>query len=247
MLHNKTDTEGLNFNYSMTDISDLNKMAFSKSVDVVKVSFHTYIYKIKDYILLESGSALGNNVGPLIIAKNKFQTGDLKHLKIAIPGEFTTANLLLKVLFPEIKNKTSMIFSDIEDAVITGKADAGLIIHENRFTYQSRGLQKIADLGELWMKKTDAPVPLGGIIAKRELGPDTIIKLNSILKRSILFAIDNPESGMDFIKQHSNEMEEEVIKQHIGLYVNEFTVELGEKGHKAVDILKEMAEKTPSP
>ncbi len=244
MVHHKTDTEGLQFDYSMTDISDLNKMAFSKSIDVVKVSFHAYIHLINDYVLLESGSALGDNAGPLLISKNKLQSNDLKDLMIAIPGEYTTANLLLKVLFPEIKNKTPMIFSDIENAVLNGEVDAGLIIHENRFTYEAKGLKKIVDLGELWMEKTAVPIPLGGIIAKRSLSSDTIKKLNRVLKKSILFAMDNPESGMDFIRDNSNEMEEEVIKQHIKLYVNDHTVELGEKGHKAVEKLIEMSNTT---
>ncbi len=240
MVHHKIDTEGLEFDYRMTDIEELNKMAFSQTTDVVKVSFHAYIYLADNYLLLDSGSALGDNVGPLLIAKNKIDTGELQKIKIAIPGEYTTANLLLKILFPEVKNTYSMIFSDIEDAVLSGKADAGLIIHENRFTYEAKGLQKIADLGELWMKKTGTPIPLGGIIASRKLPDDTIKKLNRILKKSVLFAMENPESGMDFIKKHSNEMEEEVIKKHIGLYVNDFTVELGDEGRKAIDILIRM-------
>jgi len=244
MIHHKIDTEGLEFDYSMTDIRDLNKMAFSKSVDVIKVSFHAYTHLVKDYLLLESGSALGDNVGPLLISKNNIQISELKDLKIAIPGEYTTANLLLKILFPEIKNKASMVFSEIEDAVLKGEADAGLIIHENRFTYEARGLQKIVDLGELWMGKTGVPIPLGGIIAKRILPVDTIKRLNRVLKRSILFALDNPDSGMDFIKQHSNEMREDVIKQHIGLYVNEYTLELGESGKRAIEVLIELANQT---
>lgn len=244
MVHNKIDTEGLCFDFTTTDISELNKLAFSGSVDVVKVSFHAYIHLLHDYLLLESGSALGINVGPLIVAKKYFQFNELRNLKIAIPGEFTTANLLLKILFPEIKNKTSMVFSEIENSVVNGDFDTGLIIHENRFTYKAKGLVKIADLGALWMKRTNTPIPLGGIIAKRNLGDDTIKKLNRILKNSVLFALQNPDSGMDFIKQNAQEMDEEVIKKHIGLYVNDYTVELGEEGHEAIEMLIELANTT---
>jgi len=241
MVHHKIDTEGLEFDYSMTDVEELNKMAFAKSIDVTKISFHAFVYLTKDYILLESGSALGNNVGPVLIAKKNYSPKALQDLKIAIPGEYTTANLLLKILFPPLQNKTSMLFSDIEDAVLSEKVDAGLIIHENRFTYKARGLHKIVDLGELWMEKTGVPIPLGGIIASKDLSPDTIKKLNRVLKKSILFAMNNSESCMEFIKKNSNEMQAEVIKQHIGLYVNDFTVELGEEGHKAVEKLITLA------
>ncbi|MCD4679212.1 MAG: 1,4-dihydroxy-6-naphthoate synthase [Bacteroidales bacterium] len=237
MVHQKIDTEGLEFDYSMTDVEELNKMAFAKSIDVTKISFHAFVYLTKDYILLESGSALGNNVGPVLIAKKNYSPEALQDIKIAIPGEYTTANLLLKILFPTLQNKTSMLFSDIEDAVLSEKVDAGLIIHENRFTYKARGLHKIVDLGELWMEKTGVPIPLGGIIASKDLSPDTIKKLNRVLRRSILFAMKNPESGMDFIKRHSNEMDAEIIKKHIELYVNNYTVELGEEGHKAIERL----------
>lgn len=239
MIHQKIDTEGLEFEYLITDISELNRMAFSASVDVLKISFHAYVHLLKEYILLESGSALGKNVGPLIISKKHYKSEELQSLKVAIPGELTTANLLLKILFPEVKNKTSMIFSEIEDSVINGDFDAGLIIHENRFTYQDKGLLKVADLGELWMQKTKTPVPLGGIIANRKLAEEIIGKLNRILKRSILYAKENPDSGMDFIRQHSNEMEESVIKKHIDLYVNDYTVELDEEGHRAIEKLIE--------
>lgn len=244
MIHHKIDTEGLDFDYQMTDISELNDMAFKKSIDIIKISFHAYTMLLNDYILLESGSALGKNVGPLVISKKKVQTSELKDLRIAIPGELTTANLLLKVLFPEAKNKTSMIFSEIEDAVIMGDFDAGLIIHENRFTYQEKGLLKVADLGELWMENTNTPIPLGGIIANRKLPEEIIKKLNRVLKRSILFARENPDSGMDFIRQHSNEMEEDVIKKHIELYVNDFTLDLGIEGHRAIEKLLELTNTT---
>lgn len=244
MVHYKIDTEGLEFDYSITDVEELNKKAFTKSIDITKISFHAFIYLAKEYILLESGSALGNNVGPVLIAKKKYLPEAFKYLKIAIPGKYTTANLLLKILFPTIQNKTSMLFSDIEDAVLSEKVNAGLIIHENRFTYEAKGLYKIVDLGELWMEKTGVPIPLGGIIAKRNLPADTIKKLNRVLKKSILYGLNNPESSLDFVKNNSNEMEAEVIKQHIGLYVNDYTVELGKEGHKAVERLINMAETT---
>ncbi len=137
-----------------------------------------------------------------------------------------------------------MIFSAIEDAVLGGDVDAGLIIHENRFTYEAKGLKKIVDLGELWMEKTNTPIPLGGIVANRNLPADTIKKLNRVLKKSILFAMNNPESGIDFIKENSNEMATEVIKKHIELYVNDFTVDLGKEGKRAVEMLIKMSGRT---
>jgi len=237
LVHNKIDTEGLEFEYFMADVEELNQKALKSLADVSKVSFHAFLFLRKNYTLLNSGSALGENVGPLLISKKKYSLNEIDDLKIAIPGKLTTANLLLKIVAPNALNKTEMVFSEIENAVIENKFDAGLIIHENRFTYQKKGLNKIVDLGEYWEKLTNSPIPLGGIIAKKSLTENTIEKLNRIIKRSVLFAMKNPESSKDFVKQNAQEMADDVIEKHINLYVNNYTIELGDRGKKAINTL----------
>ena len=189
------------------------------------------------YTLLNSGSALGENVGPILISKKKYSLYEINDLRIAIPGKLTTANLLLKIAAPKAINKTEIIFSEIENAVIENKFDAGLIIHENRFTYQKKGLKKIIDLGEFWENLTQTPIPLGGIIAKKSLPNDIIEKLNRIIKRSVLFAMKNPDSSKNFVKQNAQKMADDVIEKHINLYVNNYTIDLGEKGKEAINVL----------
>ncbi len=237
MIHGKIDTEGLEFELFIGDVEELNRKAFSNELAITKISYNAYTRLTDNYILLDSGSALGENCGPLIIANQEFSIEDLSAKKIAIPGINTTANLLLSVAFPEVKNKVEMIFSDIEKSVIDGSVDAGLIIHESRFTYEAKGLKKIIDLGEYWENLTNTPTPLGGIIARRDLGTELLQKINRVLKRSVQFAFDNPKSGIDFIRQHSQEMSEEVMYKHIGLYVNHYTLDLGEDGRKSVETL----------
>ena len=237
MIHGKVDTEGLEFDLFIGDVEELNRKAFSNELAITKISYNAYTRLTDNYILLDSGSALGENCGPLIIANKEFSIDDLQSKKIAIPGVNTTANLLLSVAFPEVKNKVEMIFSDVEKSVIDGSVDAGLIIHESRFTYEEKGLKKIIDLGEYWEELTKTPTPLGGIIAQRSLGNEMLQKVNRVLKRSVQFAFDNPKSGFDFIRQHSQEMSEEVMYKHIGLYVNNYTLDLGEAGKKSVETL----------
>ncbi len=241
MVHHKIDTEGFDFDYSMADVEELNQAAFNHQPDICKVSYHAYLYLINKYVLLHSGSALGNDVGPLFISKNRVNKEDLKDLKVAIPGKYTTANLLLSLAYPEIKNKQEILFSDIENSVLTGKFDAGLIIHENRFTYQQKGLQLITDLGKTWYQLTNQPIPLGGIIIKRDIPTSTKQSINRILKRSVEFAFKNPDSASNFIRCHAQEMNKEIMYKHIELYVNEYTLDLGVKGKKAITTLFEMA------
>jgi len=237
MIHGKIDTEGLEFDLFIGDVEELNRKAFHQELDITKISYNAYTRLTNNYILMDSGSALGENCGPLIIANKHFDIDELKHKKIAIPGVNTTANLLLSVAFPEVKDKVEMIFSDIEKAVIDGSVDAGLIIHESRFTYEEKGLIKIIDLGEYWENLTNTPTPLGGIIAQRSLGDEVLQKINRVLKRSVQFAFDHPKSGLDFIKKHAQEMSEEVMYKHIGLYVNDYTLDLGTSGRKSVETL----------
>jgi 1,4-dihydroxy-6-naphthoate synthase len=243
MVHHKIDTEGLQFEVVMLDVQTLNQKAFQKNIDITKLSYAAYMNVIDDYILLDSGSALGEGVGPLVISKTsnfKLQTSNT----IAIPGKNTTANFLFSIFFPEAKNKIEMVFSDIENAVLSGKADAGVIIHENRFTYKQKGLKKVCDLGELWENETKQPIPLGGIAVKRSLPVELQQKINRVMKRSVEYAFANPDSGYEYVKQYAQEMDEEVRKKHIALYVNQYSIHLGEKGRQAIETLFNKAVET---
>jgi len=234
MVHQKIDTEGLSFDYRMADVEDLNHMAMNDRVEMSKVSYHAWLYLREKYFLLDSGSAMGFGNGPLVIGKKACSLEDLENMAIAIPGEYTTANLLLKIFAPKAKNKKIMVFYEIENAILDGKVEAGVIIHENRFTYQDKGLVKIADLGEHWEQMTHCPIPLGAIVVRKSLGSDLISRLNRIMKRSVEYAMNNPDSSMDFVRENAQEMDEMVMKKHINLYVNEFTMDMGETGKNAI-------------
>ncbi len=234
LVNNRINHDGFDFDITMDDVENLNKAALQNIPDITKLSFNAYTKLYDRYQLLTSGSALGRNCGPLLISKKEIRVSDIKNIRIAIPGYNTTAFFLLKYAFPEIDKTEEMIFSDIEKAVLNEKIDAGVIIHENRFTYQAKGLRKIMDLGEYWEQKTGFPIPLGGIAIKRSF-PDYIKrKVNSLLKQSISYAFDHPEAGLDFTRKHAQEMDSKVIFSHIDLYVNEFSRELGNEGKKAV-------------
>ena len=234
MIHGKIDTEGLEFNVELHDIETLNKKALQSVFDVSKISFFAFTSVAEQYQLLTSGSALGTNCGPLLISKKEIKLSDLKNKIIAIPGKNTTAHFLLNTAFPEALHKKEMVFSAIEQAVLTEIVDAGVIIHENRFTYQDKGLLKLLDLGEYWEKTTGLPIPLGGIAVRRSLPLDLKQKINRIMRESVLYALSHPSEVSDFIKMNAQEMDEDVIQQHINLYVNSYSVDLGEKGKQAV-------------
>jgi 1,4-dihydroxy-6-naphthoate synthase len=237
MIHGKVDTEGLEFDVVMADVEELNQRAFSQSIDITKLSYHAYGHLVEHFALLDAGSALGNKVGPLLIALQPMSNENIKKSRIAIPGKYTTANFLLSLAYPTAQHKTELLFSDIENAVLDGRVDAGLIIHENRFTYASRGLVKLIDLGEFWEESTGLPIPLGGIVVNRQLSLEVQQKVNRVMARSVAFAFEHPKSSLDFVKAHAQEMEEAVMYQHIGLYVNEYTQDLGEKGREAISHL----------
>lgn len=243
MVHHKIDTEGLDFDVIMADVEELNQMAFRNQLMVTKISFNAFSKLSENYLLLDGGAALGKNCGPLIVAKKQFDIPELKHKSMAIPGENTTANLLVSIAFPDITNKKAILFSEIEQAVLDEKFDCGLVIHESRFTFQEKGLYKIIDLGEFWEEKTHSPIPLGGIIALRNLPVELLHKLNRVLKKSVEFAMQNPKSGLGFIRCNAQEMSEEVMYKHIDLYVNDFSKNLGMEGKKAVKILFEEGRK----
>jgi len=242
MVHHKIDTEGLDFDVVLADVEQLNKWALDGKLAITKLSYNAFTYCVNDYALLDSGSALGNNCGPLLIKKP--ETILTPKSKMAIPGKYTTANMLLGIAFPEYQNKVETLFSDIEDAILTNKVDAGLIIHENRFTYEDKGLEKVKDLGEFWEEETQLPIPLGGIVVKRALPLAIQQKLERVLRKSVEYAFENPNSSADYVQCYAQEMEKEVVDAHINLYVNDYSVSLTEKGRKAVEMVFEKAGKS---
>ena len=243
MVHRRIDLEGLEFDVRMADIEALNAAAFAGQIDVTKLSFHAYAYCIGNYVLLDAGSALGRNCGPLLISKREISRDDGAggDLQIAIPGKYTTANFLLSLAFPRATRKSQLLFSDIEGAVLDGTMDAGLIIHENRFTYAAKGLRKIIDLGEYWESETGAAIPLGGIVINRALPEDVQQRVNRVMRRSVEFAFANRTASLPFVRANAQEMSEDVMYQHIDLYVNEYSVDLGREGRRAVEVLFERA------
>ena len=243
MVHRRIDLEGLEFDVRMADIEALNAAAFAGQIDVTKLSFHAYAYCIGNYVLLDAGSALGRNCGPLLISKRDIAQDDVARggLKIAIPGTYTTANFLLSLAFPRATAKSQLLFSAIEGAVLDGTFDAGLIIHENRFTYAAKGLKKIIDLGEYWESQTGAAIPLGGIVINRALPEDVQQKMNRIMRRSVEYAFANRTASLPFVRANAQEMSEDVMYQHIDLYVNDYSVDLGREGRRAVEVLFERA------
>lgn len=242
LIHGKIDTEGLRFDMLLGDVEALNQLAFKNELHITKVSYHAYLYLTKIYQLLNAGSALGNGCGPLVIAKKQ----DLKltgssNLKVAIPGKYTTANFLFSLAFPSVKSKVETLFSEIENDIVKEKVNAGVIIHENRFTYQQKGLKKIMDLGEYWETLTMAPIPLGGIVIQRSLPENVKQKVDRVLRRSVEFAFANPKSSLDFVRAHAQEMSEEVMYKHIELYVNNYSIDLGMEGKRAISLLFDKA------
>ena len=246
LIHHKIDTEGLDFEVQFHDVETLNQKAIKGELDITKLSFHAFAYVLNQYILLDAGSALGFGVGPLLIcSKEKFlNPEELKNenLRVVIPGKLTTANFLLGIAYPQLKNKQELVFSAIENALLEDQADLGLIIHENRFTYADKGLYKIVDLGNFWEELTGCAIPLGGIVINRNIDPEIQHKVNRLIRKSVEFAFANPKSGLEFIREHAQEMEEAVMYKHIELYVNKYSIDLGEEGRKAIDILFNMAQ-----
>jgi 1,4-dihydroxy-6-naphthoate synthase len=239
IVHRRIDLEGLEFDVRLDDVEALNRAAFAGQLDVTKLSYHAFAFCADRFLALNAGSALGRNCGPLLVSKREVDPEEVAGggLAIAIPGKYTTANFLLGFAFPAAVNRAEMVFSDIEGAVQSGAVDAGVIIHENRFTYGAKGLLKIIDLGEHWEQRTGFPIPLGGIVASRALPADVIARVDRVLRRSVEFAFDNPDASLPFVREHAQEMSEEVMYQHIRLYVNVYSVDLGIDGKRAVTLL----------
>ena len=201
LIHHKIDTEGLEFEVYFDDVETLNQKALAAELDITKLSFHAYAYVHEQYVLLDAGSALGFGVGPLLICKNQEIANNLDpELIVGIPGVYTTANFLLGIAYPQLGNKKVLVFSDIESSLIDNTIDIGLIIHENRFTYQEKGLHKIMDLGSYWETLTGCAIPLGGIVVNRSLDIETQHKVNRLIRKSVEYAFENPKSGLEFIK-----------------------------------------------
>ena len=241
LVNKKIDAEGLEFDVVLEDVETLNKWSFEKKLAITKLSYPAFFQNLEKYILLNSGAALGKGVGPLLISKVKSQKLKIETNLIALPGENTTANLLFSFAYPEAKNKKHMIFSAIEESVLNEQTELGVIIHENRFTYQQKGLHKVTDLGEYWEEKMKAPIPLGGIVVSRSIDKEISLKIDRMIKKSILFAFSNYPLITEYVKQHSQEMSEDVMRQHIELYVNNFSIDLGTDGKQAIETLYKIA------
>ncbi len=242
LVNKKIDTEGLEFEPVVEDVDSLNRRALQGELDITKLSFPAFFRSLDNYVLLHSGAALGKGVGPLLISDSaqEITNDDIKQASIALPGIHTTANLLFSFAYPEATDKKFMLFSAIEDALIHKETDLGVIIHENRFTYRQRGLHKVKDLGEYWEEKMELPVPLGGIAINQSIKRSVAQKVNELIRKSLSFAFANYPGIPEYVKMHSQEMSEEVMRQHIDLYVNKYSLYLGEEGKLAIETLYEV-------
>ncbi len=242
MVNHKMDTGLLQYDYVMEDVETLNQWAFEGKLAITKLSYNTLLKVNDKYALLDSGSALGRGVGPLVICKAGHEpagdlTAYLNQARIAIPGLHTTANLLFSLAFPEAKNKTEVLFSEIEEQVLQGAFDCGLVIHESRFTYQQRGLEKLVDMGDWWEQVSGSAIPLGGICIRRDIPLETAKQVEQQIRESLQLSWNNYPELSGFVTANAQEMEEAVMRQHINLYVNEYSTSLGAEGRNAVDTL----------
>lgn len=241
LVHGRVPCGGLSFRERLEDVETLNRLALTGLLDVSKVSYHLMGRILKDYLLLRPGGALGRCCGPLLVAREPLDPAQLKGKRIALPGQFTTAALLLRLFDPSLTDLVYLPFDRIMGAVADGSVAAGVIIHESRFTFASLGLLQVLDLGQWWEAETGHPIPLGGIAARRSLGRETLLALERGLAQSVRYAFDHPGEARPYIRAHSQEMSDEVCDAHIGLYVNDFSLELGAEGEAAVRLLLERA------
>jgi 1,4-dihydroxy-6-naphthoate synthase len=242
LVNKKIDTGNFEFEVVLEDVQTLNRWALEGKLDLSKISYGVWPLLQKNYSLLDAGGALGKGVGPLLISKDQILLKDIHQLTVAIPGEHTTAHLLFTMAFPQVKKKKFMVFSQIESAVLSGEVDFGVIIHENRFTYMQRGLVKQMDLGEYWEQKTGSPIPLGGIVMRHHFSVADRAEIDRLIRDSVAYAEAYYPDLSDYVVRHSQEMQKSVMRQHIDLYVNQFSLSLGEQGRHAVKILLEIYE-----
>lgn len=237
LVHGKIDTDGLTFKYVIADVQDLNARAFIGDLQMTKLSYFAYAQVYKTYQILDSGSALGYANGPLFICKTGYESSITSQSRILIPGAETTANLLFSMAYPNYTNKTPCLFSDIESKIMRGEADAGVIIHENRFTYAERGFSMLRDLGTFWEGETHTPIPLGAITVRRDLPEDVKQHINVLVRRSIEFAQANPDEPIPFMRRYAQAIQDDVMRKHIALFVNSFSLSLGPIGQNAIETL----------
>jgi 1,4-dihydroxy-6-naphthoate synthase len=242
LVHGKVAFPGFRINEQLEDVETLNQLALSGQLDLTKVSYHAFGHLRDEYALLHSGGALGRGCGPLVIAREPCEMSQLRGRKIAIPGELTTANLLLQLYGEGFDNCIAMPFDQVMPAIKQGEVDAGIIIHESRFTYQQQGFANILDLGAWWEEDSGCPIPLGGILARRSLGNDAITAIDRALRSSIEYAYANTQETQSYIKCHAQELDEQVINSHIDLYVNDYSLDLGASGIAAVETLLRRAQ-----
>ena len=242
LVNKKIDTGEFEFETLLADVETLNQWALEGKLDITKLSFPAFFRSLSHYTLLNAGSAVGKGAGPLLIsdAGHKISDDEINQASVALPGANTTANLLFTLAYPDVKDKKFMIFSAIEEALINKETDLGVIIHENRFTYQQKGLHKVMDLGEYWEEKMELPLPLGGIAINQSIKRSVALKVNELIRKSVEFAFTNYPLIPDYVRQHSQEMSEEVMRQHIKLYVNNYTIDLGEEGRLAIEGLYQL-------
>lgn len=239
LVNKKIDAGGLEFEVFLEDVETLNQWALQARLDISKISYGVLPLLLDHYRLLNAGGALGKGVGPLLIAKKPYPLTAIPECRIAIPGERTTAHLLFSLAFPDVsaRHKQFMVFSAIEEAVLSGAVDCGVIIHENRFTYRQKGLVQLIDLGEFWERTTGAPIPLGGIVFRKGTDEALTTEIDRLIRKSLEYAFARYPKLPDYVKNHAQEMDEHVMRQHIDLYVNDYSLNLGREGHNAVQTL----------
>jgi len=243
IVNRRIDLEGLEFTPRIADIEALNTAALAGEAQITKLSYHAYAYCAGSYEILAAGSALGRNCGPLVISKRRISSDEIATgaLRIAIPGKCTTANLLFSAAFPTARDKTELKFSEIEEAILQGAFDVGVIIHESRFTYRAKGLNNVVDLGEWWERTTGCPIPLGGVVISRTLPSDVKDRANRVVRHSVAYAQANRHDSLPFVRRYAQELDERVIYEHIDLYVNEYSRDLRAEGRRAVMLLLDRA------
>lgn len=239
LAHNKIDTGDLEFRHELQDIETLNRRALKGELEVTAVSIHAYAYLLDRYALLPSGCSMGDRYGPMVVARNALKVDDLKSVRIAVPGTMTTAFLALRLLLPNGFAHEVMPFDKILDAVAQGKVDAGLIIHEGQLTFQNQGLKLIVDLGVWWQERTGLPLPLGGNVVRRDLGEATMRDISRLLKESIRFSLTHRQDALTYALQYARDMDRALADKFVGMYVNDWTLDYGERGRQAVRRLLE--------
>lgn len=242
LINRKVDWRGLNFQVELLDIQELNDRLFQGGFDIAKTSFHAALLLTEQTIVLPSGSALGFGVGPLLLAAEPGTTPRASAQQTLCPGEHTTAALLFALFYPDTTQVQHCVFSDIMPRLQNKQADFGVCIHEGRFTWEQQGLSLVEDLGERWEAETDCPLPLGGLVASRSLGSETIARVQDVVRDSLEFALADPEGALPTMRTHAQEFDDRVLMKHVELYVNQWTRDLGQTGGKALQKLSSMAQ-----